>query len=257
MIKKFASLPSVIKGKWALATPKTKKGIITGAVSVALLSTCIGGCAMNQAKNNDSTAPATTTEAQTETQDDSYGVISGSDVKDDEDSINFISDNLNISGLTIVSTQDSQSIADEIVPPTGDFDLDSDEYTIDPTTETEVEVDGDYYIAPDGTVWLTEQDYLDYINSQNTTEENPTVVEQEDDGFYHAPDGSVWATEQDYLDYINGQNTGGNEENPSQDTPVENPTENNDGSYRAPDGSYWSSEQDYLDYINEIGRAHV
>ena len=67
------------------------------------------------------------------------------------------------------------------------------------TTEEEF----NYFVAPDGTVWVSEEDYYESIttNTTVTTEYEPVTVE-EDDGFFVAPDGSIWETEEDYYEWL-------------------------------------------------------
>ena len=96
------------------------------------------------------------------------------------------------------------------------------------------------YLAPDGNVWESEQAYLDYIAGQG---ESTTTIEGD---FYTAPDGTIWSSQEEYEKYI-ASNNGQNE------IPVENGTVVEDGEgYKAPDGTYWSSEQNYLDYISSL-----
>ncbi len=89
----------------------------------------------------------------------------------------------------------------------------------DNTTSTDVSYEGNYYQAPDGSLWSSEAEYLASLNIGNTVTDNTDQnnnyyeetgtgsVDYEDDNLYQAPDGTVWASEKDYNDYIDSQNT--------------------------------------------------
>ena len=82
--------------------------------------------------------------------------------------------------------------------------------------------DDNYYVAPDGSVWASEEDY----NAYNEYEQNGTYSE---DGYYVAPDGTIWVDEETYNEYSQ--------------------YEEQSGYYTAPDGTIWESEEDYNLYM--------
>jgi heme-degrading monooxygenase HmoA len=165
----------------------------------------------------------------------------------------WLSDTLLIENLDVDSTLNTQELADQVLEDVGVAEgiaVDENGNIINPEDlEPEVTIDGDYYIAPDGSVWESEADYQAYIN-QTVDDTGANEDINEDDGYYHAPDGSIWDSEADYQAYINGLNGGEDTTIIIDDGPG---TGDNTDAYLAPDGSYWESEQAYLDYINQNG----
>lgn len=249
---------SLQKGK-----PNWVKIISLSASLAALLG--IAGCALVQ--NNEQPEASTTPTAQVQTVDENKDETPKVEEKDE---YSLLIDQLNISGLHMVDNLTPKIDAEvqaqlEALVPEGGTVIDS----------------SNVYIAPDGSAWESEEDYLKFINNQN---ENQTGAGETVQSGYMAPDGTVWTSEDEYLKYIAGQNTGDNgtgtntedtkvegnyymapdgsvwesEEaylkyvNASQNTEVENGEVvdvENDGLYKAPDGTYWESEQDYLDSL--------
>ena len=265
LIKNPSAIKRVLSNKWATVTNKTKRKIVTGSFVVALgLMTILGGCANNKtAAPVDPVGGAEQIVEQQETEDDQE------DLEDLED-IDFASDDLDVENLDMNNDLDTQKEADEVTPSDGVTvgAVDEDGNFIDVPAEDvgqeiieDVDIDDEgLYVAPDGSVWESEQDYQDYINSLGDNQETVDPEVPTDFNGYVAPDGSFWESEQDYQDYINSLNEDQNQDTtgtsevtpePGPASPIPEPPIS-DGSYKDPDGNYWDSEQDYLDYINSI-----
>ena len=67
----------------------------------------------------------------------------------------------------------------------------------------------DYYQAPDGTYWSSEEDYRASLNDEVSVNSATVQSEEEQvsetDDFYQAPDGTYWSNEDEYNWYINSQ----------------------------------------------------
>lgn len=79
----------------------------------------------------------------------------------------------------------------------------------------------DYYLAPDGSAWVSMQDYFKYkntlINPENQVIDNPisdydtqypspaTQIDK-DNTYFQAPDGSVWVNKEEYNNYMQSNN---------------------------------------------------
>ena len=193
----------------------------------------ISGCALVQ--NNEQPEASTTPTAQVqnanETKDEKTTV-------EETDEYSLLIEQLNISNLHMVDNltpkieAEVQAQLEALVPEGGTV--------IDPSN---------VYIAPDGSAWESEEDYLKHINNQN---ENQTGAGETVQSGYMAPDGTVWTSEDEYLKYIAGQNTGDNGTGTNtEDTKVEG------NYYMAPDGSVWESEEAYLKYVNASQNTEV
>ncbi len=116
-----------------------------------------------------------------------------------------------------------------------------------------VDYEGDFFQAPDGTLWTSEEEYQKSLQDSTTITpvENGEIVQQ-GEGFLD-PDGGgfYWESEQDYWDYKNSQDviytpndgTSAPEYEGTGDTIVEG------NYYKDPEGNYWASEEEYREYI--------
>lgn len=219
----FSALNSSGRRSFSLQkkSPRWKIVAISGALALVL---GLVGCSL--VKNNDKAETPTTTTTQDQLLDENQ-----EELKDEHA---LLIDQLEISGLEMVDNLTPKIEAElqqqlEALVPEGGTVIDS----------------SDVYIAPDGSAWVSEAEYLKYIESQKTNENGQGTVTEDtkvEGDYYLAPDGSVWESEADYLKYVNS----------SKETTVENgdvvEVEDND-LYKAPDGSYWESEEDYLNSL--------
>ncbi len=257
LIRNIGAIKRTLGHKWNLVKGKNKKRIIAGGFTLVVLSTALAGCG----NKKDETAeilpqPPAVTDVDLE------------QAPAPEPGFTFLSDTLRLSGINLVNDLDTATEAEQYLDTTYPGFFDENGNYINPDGEIIEDVTiGDGFVAPDGTLWTSEDEYNEYI--QGLSEQQ--VIE--DFNGYVAPDGSLWESEQDYLDYVNGlaavqpeestpeepaPEVGGGDatpEEPAPETPApeepapETPSESNDA-YLAPDGTYWESEQDYLDYIN-------
>lgn len=106
--------------------------------------------------------------------------------------------------------------------------------SLNPTTTGSTVTEGNYYTAPDGSVWVSEAEYNTYKSTTSST--------------YTAPDGSLWASEAEYNTYVAGNTT--------ISEPVETTTTIDANTiYIAPDGSAWTSEAEYNIYAESVKEA--
>ena len=219
----FSALNSSGRRSFSLQkkSPRWKIVAISGALALVL---CLVGCSL--VKNNDKAETPTTPTTQDQLLDENQ-----EELKEEHA---LLIDQLEISGLEMVDNLTPKIEAElqqqlEALVPEGGTVIDS----------------SDVYIAPDGSAWVSEAEYLKYIESQKTNENGQGTVTEDtkvEGDYYLAPDGSVWESEADYLKYVNS----------SKETTIENgdvvEVEDND-LYKAPDGSYWESEEDYLNSL--------
>lgn len=219
----FSALNSSGRRSFSLQkkSPRWKIVAISGALALVL---GLVGCSL--VKNNDKAETPTTPTTQDQLLDENQ-----EELKEEHA---LLIDQLEISGLEMVDNLTPKIEAElqqqlEALVPEGGTVIDS----------------SDVYIAPDGSAWVSEAEYLKYIESQKTNENGQGTVTEDtkvEGDYYLAPDGSVWESEADYLKYVNS----------SKETTVENgdvvEVEDND-LYKAPDGSYWESEEDYLNSL--------
>lgn len=222
------------------------------ALSLALIMMLgLPGCSNDKQKTPVETGASETGSAETGTP--------GEETNKDAEEFSLLADQLDIDGLTMTDeltpklkaelqeqlnniNPDGNNYApsDVYVAPDGSTWVSEEAYNnfIENGGSTITTTEG--YLAPDGNVWESEQAYLDYIAGQG---ENSTTIEGD---FYTAPDGTIWSSQEEYEKYV-ASNNGQNE------IPVENGNVVEDGEgYKAPDGTYWSSEQDYLNYISSL-----
>ncbi len=164
-------------------------------------------------------------------------------------------------GTTVVDYQDEVFIADDGTPFETAADRDAWNAYLKGVSNGEnntvVETEGNFYTAPDGSVWTSKEEYEKYQNSNDGTKvdtvENGTVIEQGEG--YRDPNGDYWTSEAEYLAYINSlkQNTGDVITNDNTGTNTD--VSYDDNFYHAPDGSVWASEQEYRNYINSINSS--
>lgn len=228
----FSALNSSGRRSFSLQkkSPRWKIVAISGALALVL---GLVGCSL--VKNNDKAETPTTTTTQDQLLDENQ-----EELKDEHA---LLIDQLEISGLEMVDNLTPKIEAElqqqlEALVPEGGTVIDS----------------SDVYIAPDGSAWVSEAEYLKYIESQKTTETTTGETgtgEVVQEG-YMAPDGSVWVSEAEYLKYIESQKTNENGQGTvTEDTKVEGDY------YLAPDGSVWESEADYLKYVNSSKETTV
>ncbi len=109
---------------------------------------------------------------------------------------------------------------------------------------------GNYYTAPDGTIWESEEDYLSSLGGssyEETYDDTTYTSTTTDDSYYTAPDGTIWENESDYIASLQNSTPEAqtvSAEETSASTTEETTTE--DDYYIAPDGTVWVSEEDYL-----------
>lgn len=225
----FSALNSSGRRSFSLQkkSPKWKKIVALSAALALVLG--ISSCAIIENVKKDKsdvppTTPSQSTEETTNTTEEDYKLLI---------------DKIELDGLEMVDN----------LTPKIEEELKEQLEALVPEGETIID-SSDVYIAPDGSAWVSEAEYLKYIESQKTPATPDTTVEIQtgtgetvQEG-YIAPDGTVWVSEADYLKYIEGQK--------SQDTGTGTVTEDvtvEGDYYLAPDGSVWESEADYLKYI--------
>lgn len=221
----FSALNSSGRRRFSLQKKSPKWKFIASISAALAIALGITGCALvkNHEKKAESTTP-TTTQEQT---------VDETTPEQNEDYALLI-DRLNISGLEMVDNLTPKIEAEvqeqlEALVPEGGTIIDS----------------SDVYVAPDGSTWVSEADYLKYIEGQqNTTGSEETGKGEVVQEGYLAPDGTVWVSEAEYLKYVEGQKN--NETGTG--TVTEDVTVEGDY-YLAPDGSVWESEADYLKYV--------
>ena len=149
----------------------------------------------------------------------------------------FLSDSLDAD-----TTLDDELSADYLFDSsTGDILVDEDGNVIpEDDFSDDVVVDGNFFIAPDGQVWASEEEYNSFVSGQNSNE----YVEV-NTGAYLAPDGNYYESEEDYLNVVNGNNQ----------TPIEDYVEveednSSDGFFRGPDGLLYVSEEAYNELVD-------
>lgn len=222
----FSALNSSGRKKFSLQrkTPNWKAVVsISAALAIAL---GITGCAL--VKNNEKKQDPNVPTSQGQTVDDTQKSV--------DDEYALLIDRLNISGLEMVDNLTPKIEAEvqkqlEALVPDGGTIIDA----------------SDVYVAPDGSTWVSEADYLKYIEGQKT--QNQTGKEETGKGEvvqngYVDPEGTVWVSEAEYLKYIESQK---NNETGTGTLNEEVTVEGN--YYLAPDGSVWESEADYLKYV--------
>ena len=228
-----------------------KKKLALGVAAlglVAALAACAGV--------NDSPAPKDLPEAPEQTSE----MSTPEQAPTEESTFQLLADRLNISNLTIndkltprieaeaeaalealtPNGQTTYKPSDVFIAPDGTAWVSKEDYINNTqSSETTVDVAPGQYVDSEGNVWESEEAYLEYIKGQN----NETGQSQVEGDYYIAPDGTAWSNEEEYNKYIVSQN--------GQVTPDDGTgevVEQGEG-YKAPDGSYWSSEEDYLEYI--------
>lgn len=222
----FSALNSSGRRRFSLQKKSPNWKVVVSVSAALAMALGIAGCAI--VSNNDKNVDPTTPTAQEQTQDEAEQSV--------EDEYALLIDRLNISGLEMVDNLTPKVEAEvqkqlEALVPEGGTIIDA----------------SDVYVAPDGSTWVSEEDYLKYIEGQentNTTGEEETGKGEVVQDGYLAPDGTVWISEAEYLKYIEGQNS--NETGTgtaTEDVQVEGDY------YLAPDGSVWESEADYLKYV--------
>lgn len=151
-----------------------------------------------------------------------------------------------VSGTSIISGISTQTKSSK---PSSE---DSKTITHNDQTFDEPDNEENYYIAPDGTKWVSEEDYNEYVDyvsgkfyttGQKSVEELPTL--QMRANYYETPNGSKWESEECYNEYI--ECVSGNFLTTAQKN-VKELLENT--IYEAPDGSKWESEECYNEYIS-------
>lgn len=225
----FSALNSSGRRRFSLQKKSPNWKVVVSVSAALAMALGIAGCAIvnNNDKKVDPTTPTTPT-AQEQTKDETEQSV--------EDEYALLIDRLNISGLEMVDNLTPKVEAEvqkqlEALVPEGGTIIDA----------------SDVYVAPDGSTWVSEEDYLKYIEGQqstNTTGEEETGKGEVVQDGYLAPDGTVWISEAEYLKYIEGQKS--NETGTgtaTEDVQVEGDY------YLAPDGSVWESEADYLKYV--------
>ncbi len=142
-------------------------------------------------------------------------------------------DIVEVSTLSSNPVEQEENIEEEITPAYEDSE------------ETIAEDTDDYFVAPDGSYWVSEEEYQESLNSgvdsisaapEETTEvfsgveeaadfssdsieseemtqeevaptyENSEEVSMEDNEWFQAPDGTYWVSEEDYLEFMEMQN---------------------------------------------------
>ena len=147
---------------------------------------------------------------------------------------------------TTIIPQDSDEQVEDTYYDRDDVVEKDGEVWIEPASVEPEYENSEFYTAPDGTIWESEEDYNNYANGEQTEETvQPTSEDGMVDGdYYVAPDGTVWSSEEEYNNYANGEQT----EETVQPTSDE---EIVDGDYYvAPDGTVWSSEEEYNNYAS-------
>lgn len=222
----FSALNSSGRRRFSLQKKSPNWKVVVSISAALAMALGIAGCAI--VNNNDKNVDPTTPTAQEQTKDETEQSV--------EDEYALLIDRLNISGLEMVDNLTPKVEAEvqkqlEALVPEGGTIIDA----------------SDVYVAPDGSTWVSEEDYLKYIEGQqntNTTGEEETGKGEVVQDGYLAPDGTVWISEAEYLKYIEGQKS--NETGTgtaTEDVQVEGDY------YLAPDGSVWESEADYLKYV--------
>lgn len=262
LLGKIKLVPSMISGM----SGKAKSTLIKAGLGVGMTGAIIAGTAINLNQNTDAVIPSTQ-DQDANSNDDSAtsGELTDADKTDDAGSldISFLSDDLKITDLDMSSilgervAREVAAAAEGMEPVAGiGVDESGKPLTQEEINHVDTKIEGNYFIAPDGTPWVSEEEYNRYIAGQNGQQEevittDPTTTTG--DSYYIAPDGSFWESEAAYQEYINGlTNTPEVTPAPGTGQGGENNNGGNDGSsYRAPDGSYWDSEADYLEYIGQ------
>lgn len=253
----------LIPGAVAGMSGKTKSTIIKVATGVGLAGVLVASAAPSLNSFTEAVLPPV---ENSQDQDEDAAEENEQDAETEDETLDFsfLSDELNITDIDMESVlgqrvESEVAAAAEGMEPVAGVGVDESgkPLTKEEINSVETKIDGDYFIAPDGTPWVSEDEYNKYIAGQNGTG-SETVVETDNttttgESYYIAPDGSFWESEEAYKAYINGVNNT-NSGTPSTGTGNgnnnnNNNTNNNNGSYLAPDGSYWDSEQAYLDYI--------
>lgn len=222
----FSALNSSGRRRFSLQKKSPNWKVVVSISAALAMALGIAGCAI--VNNNDKNVDPTTPTAQEQTKDETEQSV--------EDEYALLIDRLNISGLEMVDNLTPKVEAEvqkqlEALVPEGGTIIDA----------------SDVYVAPDGSTWVSEEDYLKYIEGQqntNTTGEEETGKGEVVQDGYLAPDGTVWISEAEYLKYIEGQK--------SNETGTGTATEDiqvEGDYYLAPDGSVWESEAEYLKYV--------
>ncbi len=271
------ALKKVFSGKFKLTNfvkRRASKIILTSAVALTMLTGC--GDKKSTETNEPPKEPKVKTESSTP--DEKEVKETKKDLEKEKKTIAFLSDSLKISDLKVKNgldtakeaanidvagiamavdeqgniISDKASGSEILVSEVYDRDVhvasDGDLYVNSPSAPDEIsdELDGKY-LAPDGSYWESEQDYLNQINGDEvvtvegtgTTED---VIVAEGDS-YRAPDGSYWESKQEYDEWARY-----NSDVATNDSLVDGEA----NYYTAPDGSIWESEQTYNEYIGSV-----
>ncbi len=255
----------LVPGKIAGMSGATKSTIIKVVAGLGLTGVVIAGAAPSLNDNTDAVLPPKVENTQDQDAtgaDDSQTADDKTDdqqVDDDANKLNFsfLSDELKITDIDMESVlgervESEVATAAEGMEPVAGVGVDESGKPLskEEINKTEEKIDGNYFIAPDGTPWVSEEEYNKYVAGQNS--DSQTVVETDKTtttgaSYYVAPDGSFWESEAAYQEYVKGLD--GTQVAPSAPQTGTGEQDNNSG-YLAPDGSYWESEAAYQEYIN-------
>lgn len=114
-----------------------------------------------------------------------------SSVLDNSDKIEDDSSELDSSSMT-----DSSSNTDSSEPTVIEL---TDNSSNSPIEET-VTYDNEYFVAPDGSLWTSEEEYNKYVNNENQVDYETNVNSESE--YFVAPDGTLWTSEDDYNEYM-------------------------------------------------------
>ncbi len=145
--------------------------------------------------------------------------------------------------------------------------LEANQKTGGETENRVVETEGNFYTAPDGSVWQNKEQYDDFLKSNNGTKEetieNGQVVGSDMQGGYQDPNGEWWTSKKEYDEYYSGLNgiinspesgigagTIVNDEENIQKDQYGGYTDS-EGYYHAADGYVYTDLSNYLDTLND------
>ena len=257
-------LKGKVKSFWNGKSKKQKKAFaVTSGVSFAVVMTMLTACHINNGKTNEEvgTLNIPTTTSTIDEIDEVVGPMPQVTTvpvatETTQTTTEFLSDTLDNIDINVADELNTDEIAEQIAQSVGDvvsavaIDENGNDISGSVNSNGEIVEDvyysGNYYEAPDGQIYSSEENY------SNSNQGSTTII---DNGGYNDlyvdEYGNYWTSYEEYINSLDEGTT--NVEVPSNDdngTNSEDDSYGDEAGYTAPDGTLWASEEAYNDSIN-------